>query len=51
LHQTAWFAFVLQANVVPNKALNNLLTIFLRFSNTAVGSAHWIWTAQKLGLQ
>jgi hypothetical protein len=40
-----------QATIVPNKVLNNALTVLMRFGNTGLGSAHWIWTAQKVGLQ
>ncbi|EIE22915.1 hypothetical protein COCSUDRAFT_66452 [Coccomyxa subellipsoidea C-169] len=39
------------ATLVPNKVLNNALTVVMRFGNTCLGSAHWIWTAQKAGLQ
>ncbi|KAK9917652.1 hypothetical protein WJX75_006886 [Coccomyxa subellipsoidea] len=39
------------ATIVPNKVLNNALTVLMRFGNTGLGSAHWIWTAQKVGLQ
>ncbi|BDA50342.1 Protein RETICULATA-RELATED 4, chloroplastic [Coccomyxa sp. Obi] len=41
----------LLASLVPNKLANNALTVLMRFGNTALGSAHWIWCAQKLGLQ
>ncbi len=41
----------MQASIIPNKVANNALTVLMRFGNTALGSAHWIWCAQKLGLQ
>lgn len=43
--------FGLQVKAIPNRAVNSALTVLLRFSNTLLGSAHWIYTAKLLGLQ
>ncbi len=41
----------MQAKLIPNKGLSNAVTVLMRFSNTLVGSAQWIFIARQLGLQ
>jgi hypothetical protein len=50
-HGDALTCSAAQIRMVPNRTLNSVLTVLLRFSNTLIGSAHWIWTAKSLGLQ
>lgn len=44
-------ASCVQAKLIPNRSLSNAFTVLMRFSNTLVGSAQWIWIARELGLQ
>lgn len=37
--------------MIPNKALSTAFSASMRFGNTLVGSAQWIWIARQLGLQ
>ena len=37
--------------MIPNKGLSTAFSALMRFSNTIVGSAQWIFIARQLGLQ
>jgi len=36
---------------VPNKALNTLVTFFVRFGNCYLGGEQWIWASRRFGIQ
>ncbi|CAL5229142.1 g12415 [Coccomyxa viridis] len=39
------------ARLIPNKSLSTAVSALMRFGNTIVGSAQWIFIARQLGLQ
>ena len=40
-----------QVQAIPNKAVLVVASAAVRFSNTFVGSAQWVWLARRIGLQ
>jgi len=36
---------------VPNRVINSLATLGIRFTNCFAGGVHWVWFARRTGLQ
>lgn len=44
-------ACIVQVKAIPNKAALVAASAAVRFCNTFVGSAQWVWLARRVGLQ
>ena len=42
---------IVQVQAIPNKAALVVASAAVRFCNTFVGSAQWVWLARRVGLQ